>query len=381
MMNKAITIPVIDLFAGPGGLGEGFNMAECSDKNSCFKVCLAVEKDPMAHKTLKLRSFFSQFNRDDIPAEYYSLLRGDILQEELYSKFEKEAERAESEAWNVTLGEVSPEKVDEKIKNAVRNSSVWVLTGGPPCQVFSLVGRSRRGGIKTEDPRIYLYREFLRILNIHAPPVFVLENVKGMLSSKINGQSIFEKILDDLKNPEAAISRLNGKQRQSLRGDNYTIHSFVKNPGKNLLGKLIFNHIDYTIQCERYGIPQARHRVIFFGIRDDLTVTSPETLKTKSGQISVSDIILSLPEVRSGLSKEIDSADNWKLRIKNIVNQKWFHQLKVNDLDVYKEIKDTIENFTPPECNRGKEFIKYKFSNAFSLSSGYPGSIDHEIHG
>ena len=121
--------------------------------------------------------------------------------------------------------------------------------------------------------------------------------------------------------------------------------------------------------------------MIFFGIRDDLTVTSPETLKTKSGQISVSDIILSLPEVRSGLSKEIDSADNWKLRIKNIVNQKWFHQLKVNDLDVYKEIKDTIENFTPPECNRGKEFIKYKFSNAFSLSSGYPGSIDHEIHG
>ncbi len=57
MMNKAITIPVIDLFAGPGGLGEGFNMAECSDKNSCFKVYLAVEKDPMAHKTLKLRSF------------------------------------------------------------------------------------------------------------------------------------------------------------------------------------------------------------------------------------------------------------------------------------------------------------------------------------
>ncbi len=185
-----------------------------------------------------------------------------------------------------------------------------MLTGGPPCQVFSLVGRSRRGGIKTDDPRIYLYREFLRILNIHAPPVFVLENVKGMLSSKINGQSIFEKILDDLKNPEAAISRLNGKQRQSLRGDNYTIHSFVKNPGKNLFGKPIFNHIDYTIQCERYGIPQARHRVIFFGIRDDLTVTSPETLKTKSGQISVSDIILSLPEVRSGLSKEIDSADN-----------------------------------------------------------------------
>jgi DNA (cytosine-5)-methyltransferase 1 len=72
-------IPVIDLFAGPGGLGEGFSAFKSTDGDPAFKIALSIEKDPVAHDTLKLRSFFRQFHRRDVPEEYeeyYDHLRG-----------------------------------------------------------------------------------------------------------------------------------------------------------------------------------------------------------------------------------------------------------------------------------------------------------------
>lgn len=76
-------IPVIDVFAGPGGLGEGFSVLGRREGRQYFKIGLSVEKDPAAHNTLQLRSFFRQFPFDKVPEDYYAFLRGEISRDEL----------------------------------------------------------------------------------------------------------------------------------------------------------------------------------------------------------------------------------------------------------------------------------------------------------
>ncbi|MFX7506969.1 DNA cytosine methyltransferase, partial [Acinetobacter baumannii] len=75
----------------------------------------------------------------------------------------------------------------------------WVLIGGPPCQAYSLVGRARNRGVTgskaEEDPRHFLYKHYLKILRKYAPAAFVMENVKGILSSKVGGELMFPRIL------------------------------------------------------------------------------------------------------------------------------------------------------------------------------------------
>src|SRR5580692_5491586 len=111
-------IPVIDLFAGPGGLGEGFSAFQNSEGHAAFHVALSIEKDPVAHETLKLRSFFRQFRRRDVPEEYYDHLRGKIDRPHLYESFAAQAAIADCEAWNAELGNyrsVAASEIDKRI--------------------------------------------------------------------------------------------------------------------------------------------------------------------------------------------------------------------------------------------------------------------------
>jgi DNA (cytosine-5)-methyltransferase 1 len=73
--EKEKAIPIIDLFAGPGGLGEGFSAFRARDGKQPFRVALSIEKDPYAHSTLTLRSFLRQFEPGNAPAAYYDYLR------------------------------------------------------------------------------------------------------------------------------------------------------------------------------------------------------------------------------------------------------------------------------------------------------------------
>lgn len=93
-------IPVIDLFAGPGGLAEGFSAYKTEGKR-IFKIGLSIEKDRYAHSTLELRSFFRQFQEGKIPPEYYAYLRKEISREMLFASYPAEAEAAQKEAWHV----------------------------------------------------------------------------------------------------------------------------------------------------------------------------------------------------------------------------------------------------------------------------------------
>lgn len=298
------TIQVIDLFAGPGGLGEGFSSFNNKKGEKPFKISTSIEKDEHAHKTLLLRSFFRQF--DIVPKEYYQYLKGKITRDQLFSIYPSESKKALSEACLVELGskEHPHREVVNKIRANLKPNKPTILIGGPPCQAYSLAGRSKMSKIEgfDTDPRHTLYLEYLKILNEFKPEVFVMENVKGILSSKLNGEFIFDKILNDLSNPPKAL-KVNKKNYK--KNETYSIYSLVvdKDPAD-----LVRN--DFIIKSEEYGIPQARHRVILLGIRNDLEA-KPRILN-KEKKVTVEDVISDLPKLRSGLSKEEDSFANWK---------------------------------------------------------------------
>jgi DNA (cytosine-5)-methyltransferase 1 len=203
---------VVDIFAGPGGLSEGFSSVADRSADPVFDVALSIEKDIYASHTLRLRAFFRQFQASK-PDEYYSFLRGELTQEELFSRYARQAEQAGARCWQATLGPngESPSSVYDKIHSIVGSEDVWVLIGGPPCQAYSLPGRSRNNRNPLYDPkkdiRQRLYVEYLQILADHQPSVFIMENVKGLLSATFENEMMFHRILEDLRLPSAALSR------------------------------------------------------------------------------------------------------------------------------------------------------------------------------
>jgi len=92
-------IPVIDIFAGPGGLGEGFSSLKLENGQPSFKIKLSIEKDKSAHQTLELRAFYRQFADSAVPSSYYEYLRGNIGRDELFKQYPQEALNAKNEAW------------------------------------------------------------------------------------------------------------------------------------------------------------------------------------------------------------------------------------------------------------------------------------------
>jgi DNA (cytosine-5)-methyltransferase 1 len=298
---------IIDLFAGPGGLGEGFS-AYKNNKNKPFKIALSIEKEPFEHQTLTLRGFYRQFKTP--PSEYYDYLQGKIDRKTLFYAYPEQAQLASDEAWQAELGgdRFSHKMVVNKIREQLPKDEDCIIIGGPPCQCYSLVGRSKMGKFDgfQEDPRHTLYKEYLNIIAEVKPRIFVMENVKGILSSKLNGEPIFDRILDDLKHPQKAI---NPDRVRFSKADTYTIYSLVTGEETGASKSK-----DFVIKSEEYGIPQARHRAILLGIRNDQT-TKPQALKKQDNKICISKVIDDLPKLRSGLSKLDDTYDNWRQEI------------------------------------------------------------------
>jgi DNA (cytosine-5)-methyltransferase 1 len=345
-----IPIPIIDIFAGPGGLGEGFSALKSTDESPVFKIKLSIEKDEFAHRTLELRAFYRQFSKE-VPQEYYQYLQKEIDKDVLFSKYPKEYEASQKEAWLVELGKKNRDLVKNRIQKALAGVSDWILIGGPPCQAYSLAGRSRmRGGnIRKyrEDHRHFLYKEYLQILADHQPPVFVMENVKGLLSSRrVKNESTFDLILSDLKHPNDV------KRKNTDKPLSYKLFSLSK---KQIENSDELEPKDFVIRSEEYGIPQARHRVIIFGIRSDFYKFAPELLDKETDQVSIDDVIGDLPHLRSGLSKETDSTEEWLKAIKSIVKAKWLDSKEVS-AELKKAIIDSLEKINI-NLSRGMPFI------------------------
>lgn len=233
----------IDLFAGCGGLSEGFY------KNG-YNALAHVEINPTACKTLRTRmKHYGYANTEE------AVLELDITREDVIDEIEK----------------------------AVKGQTVDVIIGGPPCQAYSSLGRAKDDNAMQDDPRNYLFESYVKVLNHYMPKFFVFENVTGLLTAKINGEHIVNKIVEAL-------------------GENYKVKF---EPKMNVLNSA------------NYGVPQIRKRVIIIGVRKDINIEPEEMYsaiekthydpemeeKDRVGlkqYVTVRDAISELPKLRPG---------------------------------------------------------------------------------
>jgi DNA (cytosine-5)-methyltransferase 1 len=370
-------ISVIDLFAGPGGLGEGFSSLLTAAGKRVFKIKLSIETDEHAHRTLELRAFFREFPPKQVPEDFYEYLRGNITRDGLFKRFPSEAKQAANEAWRATLGKTANGEIDKRIETALaKKTDRWILIGGPPCQAYSLVGRSRR----MHDPKFatdekhFLYEEYLRILAVHQPPVFVMENVKGLLSAKVKKGKIFDQILADLKHPLSATGL--GVEKDLK----YNFFPLIATDGE-VLGH--FEPEDFVIHSEEFQIPQARHRIIILGVRSDWPAKPELFLVPKKNPVVIEQVIGDLPRLRSGLSKEPDSAEKWREAIRGIITAKWLADESMPD-DLRQSLVSTVKQ-VGQNLTRGKMFLAEtanpELHKGWFVDAKLKGICNHETRG
>jgi DNA (cytosine-5)-methyltransferase 1 len=362
-------IPFIDIFAGPGGLGEGFSSYQIDGFGYPFKPVLSIEMEERAHETLTLRSFFRQFRHTNrkLPGIFYEHLRGNLSLEDLFAAWPEEAKKAKAEAQQIELGgprkEDDPARVKKLISKAVKGAKTWVLLGGPPCQAYSVVGRSRMGGISADDRRVDLYKHYLWILANHQPSAFIFENVKGLASSKVKDRLVFGDIVESLQNPAAHLEgEKHFKVPSRTKRVRYRLFG-LETSGKSLTADLFETDMldldSAIIRAERHGIPQARHRIIILGIREDLAQLDSNDLKLPVvDPIPIERVLKDLPRLRSGLSKETDGRDEWLAAVRGIKGV-----LPSNgemDPGLGKRISSILKNLKNPGGGRGDEFVPSK---------------------
>jgi len=297
---------IVDLFAGPGGLAEGFVGYQDQRGAYPFYIEFSVEMEESAHRTLLLRSFIRQFGRN-FPDEYYSYLKNDLDQDGLISIYSREWRRAKNETLKLELGTNAAQRIiSPRLK--ILDGRKTIVIGGPPCQAYSLAGRARNSGrpdyVPKKDKRNFMYQAYIDVLESLAPVAFVMENVKGLLSAKVDGILTGNKILSDLRK---TCSRYGGYKLFSLR----TPDSLCRETPELS---------NFVIHAENYGIPQARHRLIIVGIRSDLCGGCDQSmlnLLEKADQVPARAVLSSLPALRSGLSRSEDSFEKWSTEVLN----------------------------------------------------------------
>lgn len=324
-------IPVVDLFAGPGGLGEGFTSVIDNDGKPVFGIIMSIEKDPQAYKTLRLRSYVRKIANPDgsLPHEYLNYLKQptddnlNILLEYNPSAWEN----AQEEALCATLKDGDDTYVNEALKRlknkGVLENGKWVLIGGPPCQAYSLVGRSRMSKNQEKlqkDVRQTLYKCYLSFINKLKPNIFVMENVIGILSAQHKGSGVFKHICED------------------MRAAGYEIHSLVTDRPSTPQ--------DYVVEAEKYGVPQARHRVILLGVKTSAKSDNPEILR-EVDEITLGEALKGLPRIRSGFSE--NNKDwremNWAEYVDNAARR----LIKSGEVSDLEPILERVISSRPPK--------------------------------
>lgn len=240
----------IDLFAGAGGLSEGFHRAG-------FKFFAHVEMDEAACLTLKTRQayfYLKTNNRLDIYIDY---INGNISREEFYLQMPVEVFKS---VINAEINKETISYIFEQIDRNRRGKDVDIIIGGPPCQAYSVIGRSRDPKGMAEDKRNYLYKEYIKFLVKYSPKLFVFENVLGLLSAQ-NGV-IFNNMKDEFKN--------------------------------------VGYNIDYRVlNAKEFGVLEDRKRIILIGWREDINFKYPE-FKVIENKYTIKDLFNDLPFIKSG---------------------------------------------------------------------------------
>lgn len=240
----------IDLFAGAGGLSEGFIRAG-------FTPIAHVEMDKAACNTLLTRTVYHHlYNTPDF-SKYISYLKDEgISRKELYDLLPNEKRKS---VINLPIGDDSNEIIFRQIDDLLGNENVDLIIGGPPCQAYSVIGRAALKH-KTDDERKTLYIHYGKFLERYHPRLFVFENVPGILSSE------------------------DGLHFNNLRE--------------------YFGNLGYEVQAQilnatDFGVAQNRRRVIIIGWRRELNLSYPLFENTQT-RYTRDDIFLDLPSIKPG---------------------------------------------------------------------------------
>jgi len=249
----------IDLFAGAGGLSEGF-------KRAGFEPVAHVEIDFAACQTLTTRAAYYHLKEQGKPEIYEGYLKDEIKRQELFGHMPDDIKRS---IINLGIGEENNADIFKKIdfQLDLKNlKDVDLLVGGPPCQAYSLVGRARSEHNMQRDPRNFLYVQYANYLEKYKPKMFVFENVLGLKSA---GGGVYLSNMERLFNKKG-----------------YKIHIF-------------------QVKAENFGVLQKRRRLIIIGWRDDFVPNLPDLEKYNSGISSpVFNIFNDLPSMQAGGGKD-----------------------------------------------------------------------------
>lgn len=229
------------------------------------------------------------------------------------------------------------------------------------------------------DHRHFLYREYLRIVAKHRPPVFLMENVKGLLSATHGGERIFHRILSDLHEPGRAL-HVPGRKRLT-----YRLYPVGQTLRRALVGgeEVIREPECFVARAEDYGVPQARHRIFVLGVRDDLPI-SPGFLE-RAPSVSVRDVLSNLPRIRSTLSREEDSLGAWRNAVSSIRTHSWFQKPWTRDLRAAaREVRQALDVIATSSLGSGDVWQPHS-GRPVRLASWYRencrGLSNHESRG
>jgi len=198
-----------------------------------------------------------------------------------------------------------------------------------------------------------LYLHYLKIIAETWPAVFVMENVKGILSSSFERKRIFPRILRDLEDPAAAMKSMGIRLECKFR---YRIVPVIATGSEtDLFGSRPAT--DYVIACDRFGIPQRRHRVILLGIRDDLD-SAPEPVTATSVSPTVRDAIGRMPQLRSGLSTA-DSPGAWRTAVASTTANGLIDAIRSEvGHSTARRVRRAVADIRSTRFDRGDEFVE-----------------------
>lgn len=252
-MGKKKTYTIIDLFAGAGGLSEGFVQAG-------FIPIAHVEMDKYACNTLRTRCCYHYLYSKGQLDIYYQYLKGEITREALYASVPNDVVDT---VINVEISDKTIESTFDRIKKLASGRSIDMIIGGPPCQAYSLLGRHRKE--MEDDPRTLLYLQYGRFLEEFNPKGFVFENVPGLLSAK--------------------------------KGEHFNnLQVYFKELGYNVHFQML-NAADY-------GVLQNRKRIILVGWKNEKDHGFPNISTCRSEAI-INDILSDLPILKAGDIKNV----------------------------------------------------------------------------
>lgn len=293
------SINYIDLFAGAGGLSEGFI-------NAGFRPIAHIEMNKDACDTLKTRLAYHWLKSNNQIKEYNSyLLASDRKKENLWKKIPTSIINS---VINNEISKATLSDIFKKTDDLLNGKKVDLIIGGPPCQAYSVVGRARKD--MKNDPRNYLYKHYIKFLVKYNPKMFVFENVPGILSAR-NGH-----YLDQIFS--------------AIRDVGYELSI----PSENFLN------------AKDFGVLQDRKRVIIIGWRRDLNLEYPKFEKISHGFEVMTDLFSDLQPIKSGQGTidaiEYSGPSTKYLKQTNIrnglryVTQHIARPNNENDLEIYK---------------------------------------------